>query len=250
MMRYGQLLMNYFNKSDCSGKPSEKVNYSVRNNETIKILNSDNTAENYSYTYDFFSNEIYYTNGSVDDIGNVEEDSDIYINGFICNGQCYKRGVGSDILVKIDFEPNEYYDYDTMNEKCKYYSCIYNNIIESATIEVTRYSDKKCKTVVNNYTFLGSETCWKVESNYTFKPLYYEDTNDKVYYHAYNSDDCTSSSFDYFKMDENYLKCDSKCQQNETDKETSYKCKFSANFGQKRLNFCKFFIFLILIHLF
>ena len=47
-----------------------------------------------------------------------------------------------------------------------------------------KYTDNSCKTKVQNETntFYGNESCWNVADNYSFRPLYYEDNNDRIYY--------------------------------------------------------------------
>ena len=223
MLRYGHLLMNYYNEESCTNNFTQIV-YSVIDEDKLKILNASGETKNYSYSFNYFASQIYYNNVEEED---EEEDSQDG-GAFVCNGACYKRASNSDILIEPNTEND--YSYSELNDKYKAFSCIYNNIIIKSTIDIIRYSDKKCKNKLgNDYHFTGTDFCWKIDENYSFRPLYYEDDEDKIYYHAYNSFNCTSAFFDYFVLNENYLICNSKCQKDRTDSEKSYKCTFKAN---------------------
>jgi len=224
MLRYGHLLMNYYENISCIGDYNQTI-YSVPDNEELFILNANGT-EIFGYSFNYFASQIYYNSGNDD-----EEEESQDGGAFVCNGVCYKRAPDSDILAEPDSNYTEDY-YKTLSDKYKAYSCIYNNIIKSATIDIVRYSDKKCKNQLSEYHFKGTDFCWPINNNYSFRPLYYEDDEDKIYYHAYNLDGCKSQYFDYFVLNENYLICNSKCQQDRTDSEKSYKCTFKSNKAQ------------------
>ena len=225
MLRYGHLLMNYYENELCINNFSQVI-YPVTEYDELKIINSK-WYDSLEYSFDYFSSQIYYNKGDEE-----EEEEDSHSGAFVCTGVCYKRLPGSDILVDPDAElTND--DYEDYSEKYKAYSCIYNNIIKTATIDIVRYSDKKCKNKLGNeYHFKGDDFCWAINSSYSFRPLYYEDNEKKIYYHAYNSTDCKSQYFDYFALNDNYLKCNSKCHEDRTDSEKAYKCTFKANKAQ------------------
>ena len=225
MLRYGHLLMNYYDNELCTNN-FDQVIYPVTEYDELNIINSK-WADNLEYSFDYFASQIYYYNEDEE-----EEEEDSHSGAFVCNGVCYKRLPESDILVDHDSELTQY-DYEDYSERYKAYSCIYNNIIKTATIDIVRYTDKKCKNKIGNeYHFKGDDFCWAINGSYSFRPLYYEDKEKKVYYHAYNSNNCTSDLFDYFVLNENYLKCNSKCHEDRTDSEKAYKCTFKANKAQ------------------
>jgi len=137
MLRYGHLLMNYYENMSCIGNFIQ-INYSVPDNEELKILNVNGT-DIFGYSFNYFASQIYYNKRDE----NEEEESQDG-GSFVCNGACYKRAPNSDILVEPDSNHDEN-DYEFLSDKYRAYSCIYNNIIKSATIDIVRYSDKKCK---------------------------------------------------------------------------------------------------------
>jgi hypothetical protein len=149
--------MNYYNEESCTNNFTQIVYYS----------------------FNYFASQIYYNNGEDED---EDEEKDSQDGGaFVCNGACYKRAPNSDILVNPNAELTKS-DYNKLNNEYKAYSCIYNNIIQSATIDIVRYSDKKCKNQLGNeYHFKGTDFCWKINDIYSFRPLYYEDDEDKIY---------------------------------------------------------------------
>jgi hypothetical protein len=219
--------MNYYNEESCTNNFTQIV-YSVIEEDKLIILNASEETKDYSYSFNYFASQIYYNNDEEED---EEEDSQDG-GAFVCNGACYKRAPNSDILVNPNAELTKS-DYNKLNNEYKAYSCIYNNIIQSATIDIVRYSDKKCKNQLGNeYHFKGDDFCCALNSSYSLRPLYYEDNEKKIYYHAYNSTDCKSQYFDYFALNENYLKCNSKCHEDRTDSEKAYKCTFKANRAQ------------------
>ena len=229
-LKYGNVIVDYFDKEDCINKSIERVLYPVPENPTLTILNKDDELMSYNYDFDFHSNTILYTNGTGDE--SEEEKEYLYKRTFVCNGICFKRQNNSDILVPPDtsLAPS----YEELNDEYQYYTCIYNNIIKSATISIARYTDRKCKNKLgeeDNYQFNGTDLCWKINDNLSFKPLYYEDQNGKIYYHSYNTSDCTNKGIDYFLINQNYLICDSKCHTNRLDQQTTYKCTFKDNTG-------------------
>lgn len=250
MLKYGHIIMNYYEYSECTGNKFDQVVISVpENEEFLTILNNENNIVNYSYFFDYFSSQISYTNSTGEDDDDEEgEDENIYTRAFMCNGNCYTRLDGSDILINPGEEISEN-KYEELNSKYKGYSCIYNNIIKTATIEIERYSDKKCKNKITDYLFKGEEYCWKIENNYSLRPLYYEDGNKQIYYHAYNSNDCTNKFFEYFTINQNYIKCDKKCNADKTEQGKYYKCKFNAN-NDNYINLKKIILLLYLILMF
>ena len=221
-LKYGNIILDYYDESDCLGNFSSRVRYPIEDNEEIKVLNSEGFVNSYSYDFDFFSSSIIYTDGT----GEEDEEEDVYKRSFICNGLCYKRQNNSDILVDPDtiLAP----DYNEESQDKLYYSCIYNNIIKSATIDIYRYSDTKCKAKYEEGHFNGNTYCWNF-NEYSFKPLYFEDGDKKIYYHPYDNIDCKATEEDFFMINENYLECDSDCHHDKTNKSKSYKCTFKAN---------------------
>ena len=108
------------------------------------------------------------------------------------------------------------------------------------------------KSIDDEYHFTGKDFCWTINGGYSFRPLYYEDyedDEDKIYYHAYKSIDCKSEYFDYFVLNENYLICNSKCQQDRRDSEKSYRCTFKSN-NTQYLNQNNILFLLIIISIF
>jgi len=242
MLRYGHLLMNYYENILCIGNFTQ-INYSVPDNEELKILNANGNESSFGYSFNYFASQIYYNK---EDEEEEEESQDG--GSFVCNGACYKRAPNSDILVEPDSNYDEKY-YESLSDKYKAYSCIYNNIIKSATIDIVRYSDKKCKNQLDDeYHFTGKDFCWKINEG-SFRPLYYEDDEDKIYYHSYKSTDCKSEYFDYFVLNENYLICNSKCQKERTDSEKSYRCTFKSN-NTQYLNQNNILFLLLIISIF
>ena len=228
-LKYGNVIVDYFDKEDCINKSIERVLYPVPENPTLKVVNIEDELLSFNYDFDFYSNIILYTNGTGEE-GEYEKKY-LYKRTFLCNGLCFKRQINSDILVPPDTTfPPLYYE---LNDEYLYYTCIYNNIIKSATINITRFSDAKCKDKMGGeyeqYNFNGTELCWKINDELSFKPLYYQDQDHYLYYHAYNTSDCTNMGIDYFLINQNYLICNSKCHINRLDQQTSYKCIFKDN---------------------
>ena len=245
-MKYGYIYMNYYNNSDCAGNYNQ-IKYSIEEDKKIYILNKESVIVSYPYSFDFFSTTVYYSiyeNKEEDD----EDDKDEYVRkGILCNGLCYSKQYGDDILMgkEIEFPPL----YDTEFSQKRYYSCIYNNIIKNATIKIERYTDNSCKTKVQNETntFYGNESCWNVADNYSFRPLYYEDNNDRIYYHAYNLKGCKSNVFTPFVLNENYFICDSKCRKPKGNETFYYKCDFTAGENLYVLNSLYLYLILYII---
>ena len=248
-LKYGRLIINYYNNEMCVNSINETIEYPISDDEEeneLLVLNEDNLMVRYPFSFDFFASEISYSNSTDDE----DDKGDVYKRSLLCNGICNKRQ-SSDII--LDPETKLVGDYKILSNVYKYYSCIYNNIIKTATVDITFYEDKKCKKkIINTTRFNGSDSCWNINvSNYSFKPLYYEDDSKKVYYHSYYTDDCSSKYIDYFIINDNYLKCDSKCNINKTNKTTSYKCTFKANKGYniKQKIFLLFLYFILLFKL-
>ena len=248
-LKYGHLIVNYYSNEYCTNDYSEQIVYDIPDNDEIKVLNKDGNLESYGYSFNFFSSSIFYTNGTEDE----EEDENDYIvkKSFLCNGICNKRKSNSDILVDPGTEIIE--DYQDLNDRCKSYSCIYNNIIKTATIKLIFYNDKKCKKKEDSFDFNGTTFCWNITGSNenkginSFKPLYYEDGNDRIYYHPYSSNNCSSQYLDYFVIDKNYLICDSDCHSSQIlDNISSYKCIFNSNKGKYIIQNILLYLFLIL----
>ena len=124
-----------------------------------------------------------------------------------------------------------------------------NAYSKNATIKIERYTDNSCKTKVQNETntFYGNESCWNVADNYSFRPLYYEDNNDRIYYHAYNLKGCKSNVFTPFVLNENYFICDSKCRKPKGNETFYYKCDFTAGENLYVLNSLYLYLILYII---
>ena len=246
-LKYGRLIIYYYNEADCLNNYTDRVSYPINETEEITILNSEGFLKNYSFDFDFFSSSIIYTDGEEDE--EDEENEDIYKRSIICNGLCYKRQNDSDIFVSSDTKLALFYD-DYSKDRL-YYSCIYNNIIQTAQINIITYEDAKCKSKsksTNNEKFYGSDYCWKFNDSYSFRPLYFEDGDKKLYYHPYETNaDCIALEEDFFMINENFLECNSKCHISRKDKNKSYKCTFDANKEQYIKQKLVLFLFLNLI---
>ena len=217
--------MNYYNTKDCVGNYTNQVIYSIEDNDTIFVLNEASNIVAYKYSFDFFSTTIYYSFSEGDD-EEVQEDESR--RAFLCNGLCYLRQEGADILVPshVDLAP----DYQEEGKGAKYYSCVFNNIIKNATIQLDKFSDKHCKSKLDNYSgvFSGNESCWKL-SDYSYRPLYFEDDGKRIYYHLYtNSTLCTSEHYEYFDYNGFYFECDNHCYVDKNNNTLYYKCQFNS----------------------
>lgn len=243
-LKYGNLILKYYEDEGCLTKPVEEIMYPIEPDQdyTLMVLNTDNFPMIYSFDFNFFSSEIIYTNATGDE--SEEDEEYIYKRSFVCNGLCYKRIENSDILIRDDDELTP--DYDELNRDHNYYSCIYNNIINSSKITITSYSDKKCQNQESKKSFNGTEFCWKFSDFYIYKPLYFEDDNKRIYYHAYNTNDCTSEYIEYFIINKNYFTCDNKCTSDDALK--YYKCKFEAI--SSHINLKIFLLFLCTLFIF
>ena len=120
-------------------------------------------------------------------------------------------------------------------------------IINSNSIDRKTYTSNNCKGGMSYYHFNGTQYCWPLNDSYSFRPLYFEDDNKRIYYHPYNSDHCTTEKMDFFQINENFFKCDGKCHKNIKDDTTSYKCVFKSG---EYINLKKLFLFLYLFLLF
>ena len=246
-LRYGHIIINYYNTTDCINNSVDQIIYPTIDDDgniqnTLNILNKDgNISKNYEYSFDFFSSQIYYTRISEEE---TDDEDNIDKRAYVCNGLCIKRYNGSDIIVEPDLTNAS---YEELNETYQYYSCIYNNIIKTADIKIDRFNDNKCKNQIDNSnTFKGNEFCWKIDENQYLRPLYFEDSDKKIYYHSYPFIDCTTDEIDYISINENYLICNNKCQINRTNHELSYKCDFNPNFV-KFINLKKTLLLLYLL---
>lgn len=240
-MKFGHIFMNYYNNTDCIGQPVQIVNYSIEDKEVLYVLNNASNIVSYPYSFDFFSTTIYYS--FTED--KYEEDDDSR-RSFFCNGLCYARQNGADILVGsfVQLAP----DYQEESKKSKYYSCVFNNIIKNATIKLDKYSDKHCKTKLDDYSaeFYGNQSCWPY-TNFSYRPLYFEDDGKRLYYHLYkSSNDCTSDHYEYFDFNGYYFECDNKCYQDKNDPNLYYKCEFNSAKNEIIFNILYLLFFMII----
>ena len=241
-MKYGYIIMNYYTTKDCVGQIIQQVKYSIEKQKLLYFLNSASNIVSYSYSFDFFSTTVYYSKTEDD----LEEDDDTR-RGLLCNGLCYARQKDSDILVpqEVEFAP----EYETESEKLKYYSCVYNNIIKNATIKLNRYSDKKCKTKIENDSsiFYGNQSCWSF-TNYSYRPLYFEDGGKRLYYHLYNShNDCTTDHFEYFDFNGYYFECDDSCYKDKNNPSIYYRCEFTTAENLNMINRLYLYLMIFII---
>ena len=242
-MKFGHIFMNYYpeNASDCTG-PYRQVVYSIEDEKKLYFLNKESNIVGYNYSFDFFSTTVYYSR--TEDEEEEDDKKDDTRRGILCNGLCYKRIDGTNILEpsEIKFAP----DFETEDKISKYYSCVYNNIIKNATIKLLKYSDKNCKNKLeaDSGTFRGNQSCWGFNS-YSYRPLYFEDDGKRVYYHLYKShNDCTSNYYEYFDFNGFYFECDDGCYQDKNDPSKYYICEFNNSEIIKISN--QIFLYLIL----
>ena len=246
-VKYGNILLDYYAEEYCINSPVKRIKYPINETEYITVLNSEGYPIKYEFSFDYFSSSIYYTN----ETGEEDEEDPIYKRSLNCNGLCYKRQENSDILMDPEDQLVGY--YPNLTEKYKYYSCIYNNIITSATISIDIYNDAKCKNKVNNndtyrYEFKGNETCWEFNETYSLRPLYFEDGDKKIYYHPYNSNNCTSTKLDYFIINDKSIECNKKCHKGSINTGKYYKCNFNPN-SENFISQTKIILFLYLFML-
>ena len=243
-LKYGNIILHYYKQKGCLNQPEKEIVYPVEigGDHNLTVLNNESFPITYSYDFDFFSSEIIYSNESEEE----DEEEDVYKRSFICNGLCYKRFENTDILIDQDNELTP--DYEELDEKYKYYSCIYNNIIKTATINITMYNnDKKCKDESETLNYNGTEYCWNVNESYSYRPLYFEDENKKLFYHSYNTKDCTNENIEYLVINQNYFKCNDEC--NPLNNFTYYKCNFEPN-SKNIINLKIYLLFLFIIFIF
>ena len=241
-MKFGHIFMNYYpeNSPDCTGL-YRQVAYSIEDDKKLYFLNNESNIVGYPYSFDFFSTTVYYSRTEDEEEDGEEDDTR---RGILCNGLCYKRIEGTNILQppKIELAP----DFETEDKKSKYYSCVYNNIIKNATIKLQMFSDGKCKNklTADSGTFRGNESCWSVNS-YSYRPLYFEDDGKRLYYHLYRShNNCTSDYYEYFDYNGFYFECDDGCYQDKNDPSKYYICEFNSSEIIKISN--QIFLYLIL----
>ena len=243
-MKFGHIFMNYYEQKDCVGPPNKTIVYSIEDDDVLYVLNNASNIVSYLYSFDFFSTTIYYSFTEGED----DEDDDSR-RGLLCNGLCYARREGTDILVSPFEELAP--DYLEESKASMFYSCVFNNIIKNATIKLEKYSDKRCKTKLDSDsgTFLGNQSCWPL-GNYSYRPLYYEDDEERIYYHLYeSSNDCTSTHYEYFDYNGYYFECDNECSQDKNDPNLYYKCQFNSAKNKYILNIFLliFFTFILII---
>ena len=178
------------------------------------VLKEDNSIEAYTFSFYYFSSSISYSNSK----GNDDEDDEYtYKRSITCNGICYQRSEHSDIILQPDTDTKSDDNnniYNTLNSVYKSYNCIYNNIIKTATIDINFYEDGKCGNKILESKNNGSDICWIIMDDFSYRPLYYEESSKKLYYHSYHTDNYTSKYIDYFVINEQYMHCNSKCNLN------------------------------------
>ena len=248
-LKYGYIYLDYYGEEYCKNSPVKKIKYPIKDTENITVLNSDGIPLNCEFSFDYFSSSIYYTNKLVEleeEENEEEEEENFYKRVLNCNGLCYKRQEKSDILMDPEEQIAPHYEY--LDNKYKYYSCIYNNIITSAIISIDIYNDSKCKNKLNNdshYNFYGNESCWKFNDSYSLRPLYFEDGDKKIYYHPYYTNNCETKDIDYFIINEKSIQCNKNCHEGKINKGKYYKCNFNPNSGNY-INKTKIILFLYL----
>ena len=249
-MKFGFIYMNYYNNSDCAGRPTHNISYDVEDEDTDKLyfLKKDSVIVSYPFSFDFFSTTIYYSNNENEEEDDEdEEEEENSRKGILCNGLCFALKKDDEILIEkeVVFAPS----YIERLQASKYYSCVYNNIIKNATIKIERYSDKSCKTRIQgeHSTFRGNQSCWDVTSNYSYRPLYYEDDKDRIYYHAYNQSNCESEMFAPFIFNKHYFQCNSKCHQQLDNNNYYYTCQFTEGKYLNALNVIYLYLFIYII---
>ena len=246
-MKFGHIYMNYYDTEDCIGNYTKQIVYSVEDEDVLYLLNSASTIVDHKYSFDFFSTTLYYSNSEGDDEEVQEDDTR---RAILCNGLCYLRQEGADILVgsEIELAP----DYGEESKKSKYYSCVFNNIIKNATITLEKFSDKHCKSKLefDSGVFYGNQSCWEF-GNYSYRPLYYEDDKKAIYYHLYNSNFCTSDHFEYFDYNGYFFECDKKCHKDKNNDTIFYKCQFNSAENKyifkNFYSYLKFFIIIFIL---
>lgn len=242
-MKFGHIFMNYYNETDCIGVPIKSITYSIEDQKRLYFLNSESIIDDYPYSFDFFSTTIYY---SVTE-GEEEHEDDDTRRGILCNGLCYARQDGSDILIPSETELAP--DYESENQKARYYSCVFNNIIKNATIKLQKFSDKHCKNKLgfDSRNFYGNQSCWKFD-NYSYKPLYFEDDGKRLYYHLYNNDsNCISDHYEYYDFNGYYFECDGGCYRDKNDEKKYYKCDFNSAENKYIQNIAYFYLIIFII---
>lgn len=257
-LQYGRIIIKLFSDNTCSNQvdeflhPADSTKISINKtyyHPELKVNSSSQEIQDFLIRFDFFSSSFRYfyleNNYNEEEEGDDGEDPDIdedfydedgYIlvpSGLVqCNGRCYSNSWK-----------------EISNDTNKYYSCIYNNIIKSATISITKYKDKKCKNKVEEEkVYLGNETCWDNEKNYSLMPLYYEDNVKRLYYHEFKHPNCIGEDF---IINQNFLNCNNRCDKSKDYKDYYYKCKFRANESNLiKINFYLEIIFMVFIILF
>ena len=232
--QYGNITVQYFNDSSCINTENS-IYTSFIANETPSITcdyrnyteeNDENCIFILKYKFDFYSSSLkyYLVNktkfGDDIDISDLFDDDEELKDGveagvFTCNTGCYKNGLNTDK-----------FDGFTNKKVYNYYSCLYTNIIKSATIKINNYRDKNCENIIGNTkNYNGSNYCYK-ENSGSFRLLYYEDRGHRLYYHNYtDNEECKGESY---QINQNFYKCNNKCNRME-NRNTYYKCEFKDN---------------------
>ena len=241
-LKYGSLNISYYNDSECK-KEKKEINYRVnpKEDKIITVLNEEDEVIDYPYDFDFFSGEIYYFDPEEDN-----QDEENIKGSLLCNGNCYFRRPNNSEFVIVNSNNENEDNFNNLKENYRYYSCLYKNIIESATFSITRYNDKNCNEQKDDNIFKGNEYCWDFDDRLSIRPLYFEDDNKHIFYHDYNQRGCHNTYVKYYSFNKYYFVCDERCHENYYDNKTSYRCIFKdTNFiGLKQL---LLFIFVLLL---
>ena len=220
---YGYYIIKYFDSSDsfCLNEPTEFYSFSV---DSIECLEINSTYQIQFKDWDSYSNSLRYYGISdkecPEEIPQENEENPFQLGSFVCNGQCLKN-----------------YFNDS------YYLCYYNNIISSATITITQFKGKNCKSYNLDFqdSYSGKKLCWMDYENYSFLPLFWVDVDKRLYYQEFNHSTCYGGFID---LKDTYFICNGKCHiKLNSNEEYSYKCNFD-NFG-KRLRFSLFKILVL-----
>ena len=225
---YGHYIIKYFKSSDsfCLEEPIESYSFPVDSLECIKI---NSTHEIQFKDWDSYSNSLRYFGISDKNCPEEisEDDEGEYnfpLGSFVCNGQCLKN---------------------IFNDS--YYLCYYNNIINSATVTISQFKGKKCKSYNLDFqdSNSGKKLCWMDYDNYSFLPLFWIDADKRLYYQEFNHSTCYGG---FINLKDTYFICNGKCHTKlNSNQEYSYKCKFD-NLGRiLSFSLLKFWIFILIL---
>ena len=97
-LKYGRLILNYYNNEMCVNRINETIEYPISDDEEeneLLVLNEDNLLVRYPFSFDFFASEISYSNSTGED----DEEENVYKRSLLCNGIYNKRQASSDIIL-------------------------------------------------------------------------------------------------------------------------------------------------------